>query len=91
MFIFMGCGSQKPVEQQEAVIMGEPNSCNFGGSKCGSTEPCKECGADGWCWCSACCVALSERPSDWQTRDEFAKSKARALAEKQGLPTGNTK
>jgi hypothetical protein len=89
MAIGIGCDPRNPTDRQEAVILGEPG-CHGGGCPDAST-PCKECGADGWCWCSTCCVALSERPSGWKVRDELAKEKARALAKKQGLSTEQTK
>ena len=89
MAIGMGCDSRKSTERQEVVMLGEPG-CHGGGCP-DDSAPCKECGTDGWCWCSFCCVALSERPSDWKARDELAKKKAMALAKKQGLPTEHTK
>jgi hypothetical protein len=80
---------QKPIEQQEVLIMGEAG-CHGGGCEDGSL-PCNDCGDDGWCGCSSCCVALAERSADWKTRDELAKEKARALAKKLGLSTEHTK
>lgn len=87
------CQKQEPAppkasEPEEVVIKGEPG-CHGGGCP-DATTPCKKCGADEWCWCSTCCVALKDRPADWEVRDRAAKEKARALAKSKGLRTDRT-
>ena len=74
--------------KKDVVMMGDPG-CHGGGCPDAST-PCKECGPDGWCWCSTCCVAMEKRAAGWKERDAQAKEKARAQAKKQGLPTDRT-
>lgn len=62
---------------QEVGLRGEPG-CHYGGCKDGP-EKCKMCNEKGDCWCSDCCVALSERPAGWEAREEEAKKKAMEL------------
>jgi hypothetical protein len=94
-----GCRGGKPVEQkpkeknssqpEDVVMLGE-EGCHGGGCQDQST-PCKECGADGWCWCSSCCVALKDQSADSKAKTAAAKEKARALAKLKGLSTEKTR
>ena len=64
--------------RKTAIMFGDPG-CHEGGCQDKST-PCKECRADGACWCSTCCVAARERLANVRQQDGARKSNLRPAA-----------
>jgi hypothetical protein len=61
--------------REKTVMLGDPG-CYEGGCP-DKSSPCKECRADGACWCSTCCVAARQRQVNLQHEDDSRKSNAR--------------